>query len=179
LGEHLEFALKYDGINLGILECLFHHVPEQEIADWITSKPTGKYARKIWFLIEFITGKELPLDNLTQGNYVDPRFRDKTYRSNQNYVGQVISYQKKIAHYIYPKPDDLHELMDGLLSAHRFMIGGGVPAVIHAAVIAYDFVFMHPFEDGNGRIHRFLIHNILPLPGAVPKGLRLTKSFFE
>jgi hypothetical protein len=294
VGEHLEFALKYDGINLGILECLFHRVQEQEIIDWIASKPMGKYARKIWFLFEFITGKVLPIENLIQGNYVDlleqdlyyttqpgqraqrqriinnlpgnrrfcpiirrtdklaamekldlhrrcdeivtayppdlirralnylynketmssfeierikpsasrsekfigllmmaenrdfceksclidlqnhivdPRFRDKAYRSNQNYVGQVISYQKKIVHYICPKPEDLHELMDGLLSAHRIMIEGGVPAVIHTAVIAYGFVFMHPFEDGNGRIHRFLIHNILSLRRAVPKGL--------
>jgi len=25
-------------------------------------------------------------------------------------------------------------------------------AVIHAAAIAYGFVFLHPFEDGNGRL---------------------------
>jgi hypothetical protein len=48
---------------------------------------------------------------------------------------------------------------------------GGVPPVIHAAVIAYGFVFLHPFEDGNGRIHRFLIHNILSLQNLVPHGL--------
>jgi hypothetical protein len=48
---------------------------------------------------------------------------------------------------------------------------GGVPPVIHAAVIAYGFVFLHPFEDGNGRIHRFLIHNILSLQNLVPRGL--------
>ncbi|MEA3267180.1 MAG: cell filamentation protein Fic, partial [Candidatus Fermentibacteria bacterium] len=30
---------------------------------------------------------------------------------------------------------------------------------------------MHPFEDGNGRIHRFLIHNILFLKNAVPERL--------
>ena len=38
----------------------------------------------------------------------------------------------------------------------------GNPFLIEAA-IAYGFVFLHPFEDGNGRIHRFLIHNILSL----------------
>ncbi|MGD8955189.1 MAG: Fic family protein [Desulfobacterales bacterium] len=30
---------------------------------------------------------------------------------------------------------------------------------------------MHPFEDGNGRIHRFLIHNILARRGFTPKGV--------
>ena len=30
---------------------------------------------------------------------------------------------------------------------------------------------MHPFEDGNGRIHRFLIHNILARRGFTPEGV--------
>jgi Fic family protein len=34
-------------------------------------------------------------------------------------------------------------------------------AVLCAAIIAFGFVFIHPFEDGNGRIHRYLIHHIL------------------
>ena len=42
------------------------------------------------------------------------------------------------------------------------------PFVIHAAAIGYGFVFLHPFEDGNGRIHRFLIHNILARRGFTP-----------
>ncbi len=48
---------------------------------------------------------------------------------------------------------------------------GEIDPVIHAATIAFGFVFMHPFEDGNGRIHRFLIHNILSTRGIVPRGL--------
>ena len=34
-------------------------------------------------------------------------------------------------------------------------------AVLAATIIAFGFVFVHPFEDGNGRIHRYLIHHIL------------------
>ena len=35
---------------------------------------------------------------------------------------------------------------------------------------------MHPFEDGNGRIHRFLIHNILSRRGFTPKGIMFPVS---
>ena len=34
-------------------------------------------------------------------------------------------------------------------------------AVIAAAILAFGFVYIHPFEDGNGRIHRYLIHHVL------------------
>jgi Fic family protein len=40
-----------------------------------------------------------------------------------------------------------------------------------AASIAFGFVFIHPFEDGNGRIHRYLFHHVLAEKGFVPKGL--------
>lgn len=66
--------------------------------------------------------------------------------------------------------------MEGLLAAHHIMREGEVPAIIHAAAISYGFVFMHPFEDGNGRIHRFLIHNILFLRGEIPRGIMFPVS---
>jgi Fic family protein len=37
--------------------------------------------------------------------------------------------------------------------------------------VAYGFVFLHPFEDGNGRTHRFLIHNILIRRGFTQAGI--------
>ncbi len=51
------------------------------------------------------------------------------------------------------------------------MKSGGIHPVIHAAIISYGFVFLHPFEDGNGRIHRFLIHNILSEYNLIPHNL--------
>jgi Fic family protein len=119
---------------------------------------------------------EKPLLIEVQNRIVDPRFQDTDYRTNQNYVGQTISYQRQLVFYVCPKPDNLPELMAGLLAAHQVMKDGAVPAIIHAAAISYGFVFMHPFEDGNGRIHRFLIHNILFGRDEIPKGLMFPVS---
>ena len=111
-----------------------------------------------------------------QNRIVDPRFKDSDYRGDQNYVGQSVAYQKEVIHFICPKPEDLSDLMDGLIESHKLMKEGTVSPIIHAAAISYGFVFLHPFEDGNRRIHRFLIHNILSLKGMVPQGLMFPVS---
>ena len=299
IGDHLEFALKYDGVSLSSLKIIFDAAAETEIVDYIKSKPTGKYARRIWFFYEFLTGRKLPIEDLPNGNYlealepdiyytlsqgrksrrhriinnllgtrefcpivrkteklrrmeqvnfrdrceriiesyppqllrralsylynketkssfeienikpdasrtekfisslemgrrqdfcdrellidlqnriVDPRFINEDYRTTQNYVGQTISYQKEFIHYVCPKPEDLPDLMRGLLTSHQLMMAGDVSAIVHAAVVSYGFVFIHPFEDGNGRIHRFLIHNIFSIRGMVPESLMFPVS---
>jgi Fic family protein len=111
-----------------------------------------------------------------QNRIVDPRFQDSDYRSSQNYIGQTVSFQNEVIHFVCPKPDDIPNLMSGLIECHNRMKTGNVSPVIHAAAISYGFVFLHPFEDGNGRIHRFLIHNILSLQGMVPRGLMFPVS---
>jgi len=118
-------------------------------------------------------------DSLTalHNQIVDPRFKNDDYRTLQAYVGQTISYQRElIGNYVCPKPEDLSELMEGLLKSHRLMMTLGVSAIVQAAIIAFGFVFIHPFEDGNRRIHRFLIHNILALNKLVPEGLMFPVS---
>jgi Fic/DOC family len=142
-------------------------------------KPSASRTKKFIGLLEMAEHKdfcEKPLLIDVQNRIVDHRFRETNYRSSQNYVGQTVSYQKQFVHYVCPKSADLPELMGGLLTAHQVMKEGAVPAIIHAAAISYGFVFMHPFEDGNGRIHRFLIHNILFLRGTIPKGLMFPVS---
>jgi len=291
--NHLEFALKYDGVNLEILSEVFSKVKIQELVSWITAKPQGQYTRRVWYLYEWITREQLPIDDLTSGNYidlldteeyytaqdhrvsrqrirdnllgnskfcpvirktegmrqfessdlreqcrkilagypaellkravsylytketkssfaiehitpnasrterfvsllqiaekadfisknslidlqnriVDLRYANKDYRDNQNYVGETVTWQQEKIHFIPPRPHNLDDLMEGLVLAHQRMDTSQVHPVVHAAVIAFGFVFMHPFDDGNGRIHRFLIHNILARRGFSPHGL--------
>ena len=59
-------------------------------------------------------------------------------------------------------------LMDAWMSLTRRVVEGGVDTVVAAAVSAFSFVFIHPFEDGNGRIHRFLLHHVLAKRGYSP-----------
>ena len=56
--------------------------------------------------------------------------------------------------------------MDGLIAVdQKLEMDSTFDAVLAAAVIAFGFVFIHPFVDGNGRIHRYLIHHVLEPAG--------------
>ncbi|MDO9613606.1 MAG: Fic family protein, partial [Bacteroidota bacterium] len=79
-----------------------------------------------------------------------------------------------IIHYICPPPVFLSSLMEGLKDTADKTVG--VNPEIRAALIAFGFVFIHPFEDGNGRLHRFMIHDILVHDGIVPHGLIIPVS---
>jgi Fic family protein len=72
--------------------------------------------------------------------------------------------------HISARPDDLPSLIEGIAAYDRGPALGLDP-VIAAAVLAFGFVYIHPFEDGNGRIHRYLIHHILAQCGFSPAGI--------
>ncbi len=107
---------------------------------------------------------------------VDPRFQENDYRTKQNYVGESVSFGQERVHYVCPKPEQVASLMAGLIEADSRLRETGIHPVIHAAAISYGFVYIHPFEDGNGRIHRFLIHNILATRGFTPPGIMVPVS---
>lgn len=106
-----------------------------------------------------------------QNIIVDYRFKNTDYRHNQNYVGENIKPFFQKIHYISPKYEDVPELMQGLLDTFEKLISSEMNPVLVAAVISFGFVYIHPFEDGNGRIHRFLIHYILARMEFTPKGM--------
>jgi hypothetical protein len=291
--DNLEFLLKYDDINLDFLNEVMNRIPESEILAHIEDAPSGKYARKIGFLYEFLTSKKLNLAKEITGNYVDvlekdryitskgirntrwrindnllgtpgfcpivrktrelerllqqdikvtienlqkafppeifrrathylykketkssyeiereepspdrmekfvsllmqagtesveqmleekrlvelqnaivdPRFAVNQFRDFQNYISQSLPNYRDLIHYICPPPAFVQSLMAGIQNTAQKTTG--VPAEVRAAIIAFGFVFIHPFEDGNGRIHRFLIHDVLASSAMVPMG---------
>ena len=297
--EHIEFLLKYDDLSLDFLHAVFERTDQQQLLAFLAKRPSGRYARKIGFLYEWLTGNRLDLDFEPGGNYidlldgdsyitgntvrntrwrindnllgvpafcpivrrtsameemlaadlkgqinelkeeyspeifnratqylyrketkssyeiesekpspdrmnrfiailhqagtrpaaevleeanltvlqnaiVDPRYAQPGYRDFQNYIGQTNSRMEEIYHYICPPPDLVGTLMDGLLAAEQKTTAG--PVVVRAAMIAFGFVFIHPFLDGNGRIHRFLIHDMLTRDGLAEQGLIIPVS---
>jgi hypothetical protein len=115
-----------------------------------------------------------------QNTIVDPRFRNEGYREligEQIYVGEQIVPGSERIHYIGPKPEDTPLLMGHFLEVSRKLIGDPlVPDLVAAALISYLFNFIHPFSDGNGRIHRFLMHHALARRDFGPQGVTLPIS---
>jgi Fic family protein len=112
---------------------------------------------------------------MLQNAIVDPRFATAAFRDFQNYIGQSLGNGQEIFHYICPPPSLMVSLMEGLQTLALKTAGITSPE-IRTAVIAFGFVFIHPFEDGNGRLHRFLIHDVLTHDEKVPKGLIIPVS---
>lgn len=294
-GDQLTFALRYEGVDLQILLRLFRSVLPDEIADTIRKHPTGKFARRIWFLFEWLTGDRLDLpdagkvaavpvldpkqqfaladgdpaprykvinnlpgtpafcplvsrtpeldalsqkglaeqamavmgrvrkdlinraaafillkdsrssfaiENETPDNtratrwgeaiaqagsrdlnldeldrlqrivIADARFVRRGLRMEGGFVG---THDREsgapVPDHISARPDDLRGLIDGLAAFSARAAAGKLDPVIAAACLAFGFVYIHPYEDGNGRLHRWLIHHALAAARYNPPGL--------
>lgn len=108
-----------------------------------------------------------------QNSIVDPRYAAPGFRDFQNYVGETFLGYEKI-HYVCPPPEIVDSLMHGLHKLEQD--SRGVAPMVRATLISFGFVFIHPFEDGNGRLHRFLIHDMLVRDQAVPNDVILPVS---
>ncbi len=293
LEGHLTFALKYEGLDLAILKRLFAATGPAPVAGLVRVKPTGSYARRIWFLYEWLMGTQLDLPNADRGAYaliVDPdqqhaapaetssrhrvknnlpgtpafcplvfrtealeRFiamdlharaqdavaavpRDLLARttafllhkdSRSSFViegehspqdriqrwgraigqagrqpidlDELLRLQRIVigdARFVHPglrteggfvgerdretrmpipdhisaRPDDLAGIMDGMVAFDR-QAAQQIDPVVASAVLAFGFAYVHPFEDGNGRLHRYLIHHVLAQRGFNPPGM--------
>lgn len=291
---HLVFALRYEGIDLAILNAVFAKTSKQDMEALVRQEPNGIYARRIWFLYEYLQEIELDIPDLKQGNFVnvideklqygssprnskrhrvrnnlpgvksfcplirrtekldrlieqdlsrqaldnvgeippdvlmraasfllledskasyaiegetppynraerwgsiigkagkftlskydferlqkevivDNRFVKMGYRTEGSFIGaHDRSNNMPIPSHISAKHNDIEELINGLLETNELLKCSDFPAVLAATVIAFGFVFIHPFEDGNGRLHRYLLHHVLAENNFTPTGL--------
>lgn len=293
LEGHLTFALKYEGLDLVVLKRLFIAAGPAAIEALVREQPTGGYARRIWFLYEWLTGRRLDLPDATAGRYVPvvdperqyasegetaPRYRVRNnlpgtpefcplvfrtgalerftalnlpqraqeivaavphdilartaaflllkdsrssyaiegerppqdriqrwgraigdagrrpldaeellrlqrivigdarfvkfgFRQEGGFVGEHDRESRMpLPDHVSARHEDLPTLTRGMVAFDRGP-AHGLDAVIAAAVLAFGFVYIHPFEDGNGRIHRYLIHHVLAERGFNPPGV--------
>jgi len=101
----------------------------------------------------------------------DDRFIKMGFRKEGGFVGEHEQETRMpLPDHISARVEDLSDLMRGLISFdHDYACE--IDPVIASAVLAFGFVYIHPFEDGNGRIHRYLIHHALTARGFNPTGL--------
>jgi len=108
---------------------------------------------------------ELTKDELVRLQQIvieNPRFVDMGFREKGGFVGaHDRSLGVPLPDHISAKWQDVGQLVNGLIETNQLLLDHEIDAVISAAIVAFGFVFIHPFEDGNGRIHRYLIHHVL------------------
>lgn len=118
--------------------------------------------------------KKLTLDEIVRLQSVlieDQRFVHVGMRPDGVFLGERDHNQDPLPEFIGARPQDLPELMAGLLEANDRMSADGVDAVLEAAATAFGFVYIHPFQDGNGRLHRCLVHHVLAERKYTPPGV--------
>lgn len=75
------------------------------------------------------------------------------YRSGQMVIRDSVTDQIV---YMATEPQDVPQLMTDLVEWWKGKEAGELPTPVRAAIIAYRFVTIHPFDDGNGRTTRAL-----------------------
>jgi hypothetical protein len=79
LTGHLTFALKWEGLDLAVLKRLFHRIGVEPVIAIIRDQPTGTYARRIWFLYEWLLQTRLELPDASAAisycDVLDPRLQ--------------------------------------------------------------------------------------------------------
>lgn len=73
--------------------------------------------------------------------------------------------------HVSARHEDVADLLQEIIECGERTAWSDVNAVLQASVLAFPFVFIHPFEDGNGRLHRYMIHHGLAERGYAPRGM--------
>jgi len=95
---------------------------------------------------------------------------DNGWRTDFGWIGDRLPDATPLPEHISAHPKSLDDLMEAWLKAYALMFDKHPIAA--ATALAYGFIIIHPFSDGNGRIHRFILHQL----GEVPVSSELLDS---
>lgn len=117
-------------------------------------KAIGQAGQKALSIEELIRLQQIVIEN--------SRFTDMGLRKKGGFVGEHDrATGEPIPDHISAKENNIEQLLKGLIATNESLQDLTYDAVLAAATIAFGFVFIHPFVDGNGRLHRYIIHHIL------------------
>jgi hypothetical protein len=117
---------------------------------------------------------KLTLDEIVrlQGVLIeDQRFVRVGLRPDGVFIGDRDHSGEPLPEFIGARPSDLEDLMTAMLETNDRMSADDVDAVLQAAATAFGFIYVHPFQDGNGRLHRCLVHHVLAERKFTPAGM--------
>lgn len=117
-------------------------------------KAIGQAGQKPLSIEELLRLQQIVIEN--------SRFIAMGLRQKGGFVGEHDrATGEPIPDHISAKEEDVEQLLKGLIATNEALQDDTYDAVLAAATIAFGFVFIHPFVDGNGRLHRYIIHHIL------------------
>jgi Fic/DOC family len=76
-------------------------------------------------------------------------------QSDGVFLGERDDQGEPLPEFIGARPQDLQSLVHGTIDANERMREGALDSVLQAAT-TFGFVYLHSFQDGNGRLHRRL-----------------------
>ncbi|MDG1730398.1 MAG: Fic family protein [Algibacter sp.] len=127
-------------------------------------KAIGQAGQKPLSVEELIRLQQIVIEN--------SRFIDMGLRKKGGFVGaHDRTTGAPIPDHISAKAGDIEQLLKGLIATNEVLQDQSYDAVLAAANIAFGFVFIHPFIDGNGRLHRYIIHHVLAKKAYTQQGV--------
>lgn len=135
--------------------------------------PRGRLER--WGLAVMQAGRvPLTLDEIIRLHGVlieDRRFVRAGLREEGVFLGQRDDQGDPLPEFIGARVQDLGELLDGLIDTNDRMREAALDPVLKATATSFRFVYIYPLQDGNGRLHRCLIHHVLAERRFTPPGM--------
>jgi len=101
----------------------------------------------------------------------DTRFIFPGLRPDGVFLGGRDHIGDPLPEFIGARPQDLIDLCVGMLVANNRMRDDELDPILQATATAFGFIYIHPFQDGNGRVHRCLIHHVLAERKYTPPGM--------
>lgn len=141
----------------------------------------GRVERFVRVLREALDARPMSRELLVrvQNAIVEPDYAESHARRGQNWVGRTGPSFLEEVHLLPPTPEALPALLDAWIALANHLTrrdDNPVPPIVGAAVLSFLFVYLHPFFDGNGRTHRWLLHWALARRGFGPRGVVLPVS---